>query len=113
MKTVHEKALLLNQGIRTFEFYSQGLADEAEFVRTTSLKAGQRIITAYADTAVGLFLPELEKGLFDDNWRIRYSSIQLLGDLLFKVTGVSGKMTTHGDEDDNFGTAHSTKVFFI
>ena len=113
MKTVHEKALLLNQGIRTFEFYSQGLADEAEFVRTTSLKAGQRIITAYADTAVGLFLPELEKGLFDDNWRIRYSSIQLLGDLLFKVTGVSGKMTTHGDEDDNFGTAHSTKVIFI
>ena len=74
------------------------------------MKAGQRIITTYADTAVGLFLPELEKGLFDDNWRIRYSSIQLLGDLLFKVTGVSGKMTTHGDEDDNFGTAHSTKV---
>eukprot|EP00112_Aurelia_sp_Birch-Aquarium-sp1_P008341 Seg1915.7 transcript_id=Seg1915.7/GoldUCD/mRNA.D3Y31 product="eIF-2-alpha kinase activator GCN1" protein_id=Seg1915.7/GoldUCD/D3Y31 len=88
----------------------KGLADESEFVRATSLKAGQRIITAYADTAISLFLPELEKGLFDDNWRIRFSSIQLLGDLLFKVTGVTGKMTTHGDEDDNFGTAHSTKA---
>ena len=38
-----------------------------------------RIVLAYADTAVTLLLPELEKGLFDDNWRIRYSSVQLLG----------------------------------
>ena len=40
---------------------------------------------AYADTAVTLLLPELEKGLFDDNWRIRYSSVQLLGKVLFFV----------------------------
>ena len=40
----------------------------------------------YAETAIMLLLPELELGLFDDNWRIRYSSIQLLGDLLYKYT---------------------------
>lgn len=86
------------------------LADESEFVRDTALRAGQRIINLYADTAVSVFLPELEKGLFDDNWRIRYSSIQLLGDLLYRISGVTGKMTTEGEEDDNFGTEHSTKA---
>ena len=93
-----------------FFFVSQALADESEFVRDTALRAGQRIINLYAKTAVNVFLPELEKGLFDDNWRIRYSSVQLLGDLLYRISGVTGKMTTVGDDDDNFGTEHSTKV---
>ena len=85
----------------------KGLADEAEFVRDTALKAGQRIINSYAETAISLFVPELEQGLFDDNWRIRYSSVLLLGELLFKVSGVTGKATTESvDEDDNFGTEH-------
>ena len=88
---------------------SQGLADEVEFVRDTSLRAGQRIVNVYAETAIELFLPELEKGLFDDNWRIRHSSIQLLGDLLYKISGVTGKMSTEGDEDDNFGTSLSNQ----
>lgn len=64
----------------------KALADESEFVRDTALKAGQQIVNTYAETAISLFLPELEKGLFDSNWRIRYSSVQLLGDLLYKVS---------------------------
>ena len=76
-----------------------------EFVRDTAIKAGQRIVNTYADTAISLFLPELEKGLFDSNWRIRFSSVQLLGDLLYKISGVVGKMSTESaHEDDNFGT---------
>jgi len=56
-------------------------------------------------------LPELEKGIFDDNWRIRFSSIQLLGDLLYKISGVSGKMSTESaGDDDNFGTEQSQLV---
>ncbi len=71
------------------------------------MKAGQRIVNSYAETAISLFVPELEQGLFDNNWRIRYSSVLLLGELLFKVSGVTGKATTESvDEDDNFGTEH-------
>ena len=91
----------------------KALADESEFVRDTALRAGQRIVHMFAETSVSVFLPELEKGLFDDNWRIRYSSVQLLGDLLYRVSGVTGKQSTVSGEDDNFGTEQSTKVRYF
>lgn len=38
--------------------------------------------------------------------------MQLLGDLLYRISGVSGKMSTEtASDDDNFGTEHSHKVF--
>jgi len=49
----------------------QGLADENEYVRATALLAGRRIISSFSENAIHILLPELEKGLFDDNWRIR------------------------------------------
>ena len=39
----------------------------------------------YAQSALPLLLPAVEAGIVHDNWRIRQSSIELLGDLLFKV----------------------------
>lgn len=88
-----------------------GLASESEFVRHTSYKAGQRIVQQYADSAINLFLPVLEEGLFDDNHRIRLASCQLLGDLLYKIMGVTGKQSTvTGDEDDNFGTDETKRL---
>ena len=54
-----------------FSFFIQGLADESEFIRETALQAGQTIVHKYADTAVEVFLPQLENGLFNENWRIR------------------------------------------
>lgn len=89
----------------------KALADENEYVRETALRAGQRIVALYAQSAITLLLPELENGLFDENWRIRFSSVQLLGDLLYRISGVSGKMSTEtACEDDNFGTEHSHRA---
>uniref|UniRef100_A0A1I8IK66 TOG domain-containing protein n=1 Tax=Macrostomum lignano TaxID=282301 RepID=A0A1I8IK66_9PLAT len=84
-----------------------GLANEIEFVRETALKAGQTLVQQYSKMAISLLLPELEVGLFDENWRIRYSSVQLLGDLLYKLSGASGKGTTvSANDDDTMGSSN-------
>ncbi|ODO11508.1 hypothetical protein I350_00288 [Cryptococcus amylolentus CBS 6273] len=69
-----------------------GLADESEYVREASMRAGKMVIANYSGKAVDLLLPELEKGMLDPSWRIRQSSISLTGELLYKVTGISGKV---------------------
>ncbi|KAI8061541.1 armadillo-type protein [Gilbertella persicaria] len=88
-----------------------GLADESEYVREASLRAGRMIVTNYATKAVDLLLPELEKGLFDSKWRIRQSSVQLVGELLFRITGITnksndmalGNVEELGDDDADAG----------
>ena len=90
---------------RTIPCILRGLADNEEAVRDASMRSGQRIVDNFADAAVELLLPQLEKGMFDEHWRIRQSSVQLLGDLLFKISGCSGaKSTDDNDDDSNLGT---------
>lgn len=68
-----------------------GLADTDEEIHDTALKAARLIVKNYANKAVDLLLPELEQGLADVSYRIRLSSVELTGDLLFQITGISGK----------------------
>ncbi|PIA40115.1 hypothetical protein AQUCO_02500083v1 [Aquilegia coerulea] len=77
-----------------------GLADENESVRDAALSAGHVLVEHYATTSLPLLLPAVEDGIFNDNWRIRQSSVELLGDLLFKVAGTSGKAILEGGSDD-------------
>lgn len=77
-----------------------GLADENESVREAALGAGHILVEHYATTSLPLLLPAVEDGIFNDNWRIRQSSVELLGDLLFKVAGTSGKALLEGGSDD-------------
>ncbi|GAB4855804.1 eIF-2-alpha kinase activator GCN1 [Ancistrocladus abbreviatus] len=77
-----------------------GLADENESVRDAALSAGHVLVEHYATTSLPLLLPAVEEGIFNDNWRIRQSSVELLGDLLFKVAGTSGKSLLEGGSDD-------------
>ncbi|KAJ6493600.1 armadillo-type protein [Mycena vitilis] len=76
-----------------------GLADVEEYVREAAMRAGRMVVTNYSTKAIDLLLPELEQGMFDPGWRIRQSSITLVGELLFKVSGISGKVSDL-DEDE-------------
>nr|GLL47800.1 eIF-2-alpha kinase activator GCN1 isoform X22 [Ipomoea trifida] len=80
--------------------HSSGLADENESVRDAAHGAGHVLVEYFATISLPLLLPAVEEGIFSDNWRIRQSSGELLGDLLFKVAGTSGKAHLEGGSDD-------------
>ncbi|KAH9095800.1 hypothetical protein LEN26_017701 [Aphanomyces euteiches] len=88
-----------------------GLSDESEGVREVAMHAGSIVVNAHALSHTKDILPALEAGIFDDNWRIRQSSISLLGDLLYRVSGSSGKVVyvenndSDDDDDDSIGNA--------
>ncbi|EDQ88831.1 uncharacterized protein MONBRDRAFT_8718 [Monosiga brevicollis MX1] len=87
----------------------RGLSDVEEGVRDASMRAGQRIIKNYSDACIELLLPQLLGSLLDENWRIRQSSLLLLGDLLYLLSGTSGKKSTaSASDDEGFGTEAST-----
>ena len=62
------------------------------------MRAGKMIIANYSSKAIDLLLPELLKGMLDSSWRIRQSSISLTGELLYRVTGISGKVELEEEE---------------
>ena len=76
-----------------------GLADEIESIRETALRAGRLLVKNFATRAIDLLLPELERGLADDNYRIRLSSVELVGDLLFNLTGITVKTDEEEPEE--------------
>lgn len=80
-----------------------GLADEIESIRETSLRAGRLLVKNFATKAIDLLLPELDRGLADDSHRIRLSSVDLVGHLLFNLTGLSDKK----DQDEEEGAAEA------
>jgi hypothetical protein len=75
-----------------------GLADDVEAIRDTALRAGRLLVKNFAMRAVDLLLPELERGLADDSYRIRLSSVELVGDLLFNLAGI--KANAEAEEED-------------
>lgn len=87
-----------------------GLADEAQGVRETSLKAGRLIVQNYATKAVDLLLPELERGLSDFSYRIRIASVELTGDLLYQLTGINGKAELSEEDTIYYGNVSKTLI---
>ncbi|KAJ5668883.1 eIF-2-alpha kinase activator GCN1 [Penicillium macrosclerotiorum] len=77
-----------------------GLADDIESIRETSLRAGRLLVKNFSTKAIDLLLPELERGLADDSYRIRLSSVELVGDLLFSLTGITGKSEADEEEEE-------------
>ena len=87
-----------------------GLADDIESIRETSLRAGRLLVKNFATKAIDLLLPELDRGLSDDNYRIRLSSVELVGDLLFNLTGISGK---NEQDDDDYAVGPSVSLLEV
>lgn len=81
-----------------------GLADDEELVREASLKSGRVVVRNYAKSAINLLLPELELGLFNENWRIRQQSMLLVGELLFQLSGISTKLQDDVEVDEGLAT---------
>ncbi|KIV90709.1 hypothetical protein PV10_05335 [Exophiala mesophila] len=79
-----------------------GLADDVEAIRETALRAGRLLVKNFATKAIDLLLPELQRGLADDSYRIRLSSVELVGDLLFNLTGISA--STEAEDEGEMAT---------
>ncbi|CAM9323776.1 unnamed protein product [Ectocarpus sp. 6 AP-2014] len=85
-----------------------GLSDEVEAVREVALRSGQVLVSTHGKTHADQLLPALEDGLFDDNWRIRQSSVQLLGDLLYLIGDTKEVALDEGAvEDDARGSTRA------
>lgn len=77
-----------------------GLADDAEMVREVAMRAGEVVVSRYARSHVSILLPALQEGMFDDNWRIRQSSVNLLGHLLYAIAGTTAVGVMDNEDDD-------------
>jgi len=64
----------------------EGLADSSEPVREACMRAAHSVIVTYLQTSARVLLPPLQQGLSSDNYRTRQSSIELLGELLLRLT---------------------------
>ncbi|KIY91964.1 Translational activator GCN1 [Monoraphidium neglectum] len=77
-----------------------GLSDESEGVRDAALAAARAFVEIYAKSCLPLLLPAVEAGLSHEAWRIRQASVELCGELLFKVAGTTGRVKVDGGSDD-------------
>eukprot|EP00605_Chrysophyceae_sp_TOSAG23-4_P001672 GSChrysophyteH1.ASY1.ANO1.1838.1 assembled CDS len=92
----------------------EGLCDSVESVREVAMRAGQVIVSTLGRSHTALILPSLRQGVLDEDWRIRHSSVQLVGELLYLI-GDAKPVTSSQDneEEDEDGESGGTtsKVF--
>ncbi|KAJ2762742.1 translational activator of GCN4, partial [Coemansia nantahalensis] len=68
-----------------------GLADESELVRNAAQRAGRILVATFARSSPEALLPDLLASMQHESWRIRHSSIELLGEFLYRVAGLSDR----------------------
>lgn len=80
----------------------KGLSDNTEGVREVAMRSGQVFVSCHGRNHSDEVLPPLLTGMFDTDWRIRESSVTLLGELLYligeaKAVGLSNREAEGGD----------------
>lgn len=88
----------------------RGLADDSAPVRDAAMRACKLIVSKFFRSAMNLLLPELENGLFDSVWRVRLSSVTLLGELLFKLGNINKLQAVDLEQDADIGTETGRKA---
>ena len=79
---------------------TSGLSDDNESMRDVVMCAGRVMIRSNGKAHVDKILPSLEAGLSNDDYRIRITSLNLLGDLL-GIIGGTKISSGDGDTQDN------------
>ncbi|KAL7522340.1 hypothetical protein ACHAWX_007024 [Stephanocyclus meneghinianus] len=77
-----------------------GLADDNETVREVALRAGRVLVRSNGKAHKDKILPSLEAGLSNADYRIRVSSLTLLGDLLSMLGGTKVSKGSGDTQDD-------------
>lgn len=86
-----------------------GLSDEHEQVREVAMKAGRVLIRSHGKVHFDKILPILQNGMTDEDYRIRLSSLMLLGDLLSMIGGTT-VLRTDGDTQDDIRRAERAQA---
>jgi HEAT repeat protein len=86
-----------------------GLSDENEQVREVAMRAGRVLIKSHGKIHFDKILPILQSGMGDTDYRIRLSSLMLLGDLLSMIGGTT-VLRTDGDTQDDIRRAERAQA---
>jgi HEAT repeat protein len=86
-----------------------GLSDENEQVRDVAMRAGRVLIKSHGKVHFDKILPILQSGMGDADYRIRLSSLMLLGDLLSMIGGTT-VLRTDGDTQDDIRRAERAQA---
>ena len=77
-----------------------GLADDNDTVREVALRAGRVLVRSNGKAHKDKIIPVLEEGLSNEDYRIRVSSLTLLGDLLSMLGGTKLSKGSVDTQDD-------------
>mmetsp|Transcript_90926 Transcript_90926/g.177994 ORF Transcript_90926/g.177994 Transcript_90926/m.177994 type:complete len:3046 (+) Transcript_90926:19-9156(+) len=80
-----------------------GLSDENDGVRDVAMRAGQVVVYKLGISHTNELIPALTDGMFQEDYRIRLSSVQLLGELLCMVGETKAGTSGEADDDDDDG----------
>jgi HEAT repeat protein len=86
-----------------------GLSDDVENVRDVAMRAGRVLIKSHGKVHFDKILPVLRSGMEDTDYRIRLSSLMLLGDLLSMIGGTT-VLRTDGDTQDDIRRAERAQA---